>query len=411
MTRVNRVDIGTLAAPVKRADGTIVVDARLSRSGIYTYRKADGSETREYRPEQNVSDPHSLASFVGRPVTNDHPPGMLDASNAKLFAVGAVLDSPHFDGQYVQAKISIYDAATIAQMEAGKRQVSCGYECDLDETPGVTPDGHRYDAIQTNIVGNHVAIVQDGRAGAGASVRMDASYMIVGNEIKELATQPVVACNSDTNKLGFSSMSTSKIDANEALVALEAQRLDAVNNLEIARKDASDQKTRADVAEGKVIELQKALDEATAKNAAASKAFETEVLAKETARADSAERLVADFNSKFAAAVSARVSLERRAVVVMGSDFRMDDMTDRQIMAAVVTKLDHTADVSDKVEDGIINGRFLTITDRHASTARELAAIAQANVSAQRADAKSAAAKKPSWMEPLPTNALKNVSK
>ena len=39
------------------------------------------------------------------------------------------------------------------------RELSCGYYCDLDETPGEY-EGQRYDARQRNIRGNHLALVE-----------------------------------------------------------------------------------------------------------------------------------------------------------------------------------------------------------------------------------------------------------
>ena len=59
-----------------------------------------------------------------------------------------------------------------AAVEAGKHQLSVGYHADLDETPG-SWRGERYDAVQRNIRGNHLAIVDQGRAGPAAAIRID----------------------------------------------------------------------------------------------------------------------------------------------------------------------------------------------------------------------------------------------
>src|SRR5690606_25874157 len=56
-----------------------------------------------------------------------------------------------------------------------RREVSCGYRCLVDETPGVTPEGERYDRVQRRIRYNHVAIVPEGRAGEAVALRMDAA--------------------------------------------------------------------------------------------------------------------------------------------------------------------------------------------------------------------------------------------
>ncbi|MGB1276011.1 MAG: DUF2213 domain-containing protein, partial [Nannocystaceae bacterium] len=62
------------------------------------------------------------------------------------------------------------DKATIEAIESGKRQVSNGYMADYDMTPGVTPDGQEYDAVQRNIRGNHIAIVDRARCGPVCAV-------------------------------------------------------------------------------------------------------------------------------------------------------------------------------------------------------------------------------------------------
>lgn len=176
--RVHRIDLAALKPPTRRADGTLVADALLTRTGVFTYRNPDGSERKEYRPPREVFDQKSLDSFKLVPITDDHPPTMLTANNARQYAVGAVGENVRRAGSHVAATIAVHDAGTIAKMDAGKSQVSCGYDCELDETPGVSPEGERYDAVQTAIVGNHLAIVHNARAGSTAAVRMDAAVMV-----------------------------------------------------------------------------------------------------------------------------------------------------------------------------------------------------------------------------------------
>jgi hypothetical protein len=68
----------------------------------------------------------------------------------------------------------ITDSDAIAALEAGRSELSCGYTADVVIEPG-TWQGQRYDAKQTNIRGNHVALVDAGRAGPTCSIRMDAA--------------------------------------------------------------------------------------------------------------------------------------------------------------------------------------------------------------------------------------------
>jgi hypothetical protein len=180
VTRVYRTDIATLRPVERRADGTIRVDAHLTKTGVFQYMQRDGSVRRELRLPEDVFDTASMSSFEGVPVTNDHPPGMLTAKNARQFQVGSALGTPIRDEDHMRGRLAVTDADTIGAMESGKTQVSCGYTCDCVEKPGVHPLYGVYDAIQKNIRGNHVAIVDRARAGITAAARMDGMMVLDG---------------------------------------------------------------------------------------------------------------------------------------------------------------------------------------------------------------------------------------
>lgn len=199
---VYRTDIGSLRPVERRDDGTIVVDAYLTKCGVFPYRQQDGSTKFELRLPEDVFDSASMKSFEGRVVTNNHPPGMVDARTAREYAVGCLLGVPTRDGDHMRGRLSVYDEQTVGDMESGKLQVSNGYTCDTVETPGIHPIYGKYDAIQKNIRGNHVAIVDRARAGVTASARMDAEracgMMVLepGTEIALGVDALSAACNS-----------------------------------------------------------------------------------------------------------------------------------------------------------------------------------------------------------------------
>lgn len=178
--KAQRVDMGTLRPVTRRDDGTVVCDAYLTRCGVLEYMQPDGSVRRELRPHDEVADPSSLATLEGRPVTDDHPSHMLSADDATHFARGAVAAGAKMDGEHVCSRLSAWDGNLVRKMDSGVQQLSCGYECDLDETPGVDPKYGRYDAIQRNIKYNHVAVLEHGRAGT-ARVRMDGAGIQIGD--------------------------------------------------------------------------------------------------------------------------------------------------------------------------------------------------------------------------------------
>ena len=153
------------------ADGYLVADVKAARVGIQLYSgkeagRPEMATVRVYRPEAEVFKDEAMASFTTVPVTLDHPPVMVSSKNWRKYAVGFTSESVARDGGFIRVPLAVKDAAAIEAINAGKRELSCGYTCDLEFQSGKTSDGEEYDAIQTNIRGNHLAIVRAGRAGS-----------------------------------------------------------------------------------------------------------------------------------------------------------------------------------------------------------------------------------------------------
>ena len=120
-----------------------------------------------FREESEVFKPAAVASFEGKPVTDDHPPVGVDASNYASYTKGTVQNvrrGSGADGDKLVCDLVVYDAVLIAKIDAGKREISCGYECKYIEM-----DDGTYE--QVDIIGNHVAVVEEGRAGHEVSIR------------------------------------------------------------------------------------------------------------------------------------------------------------------------------------------------------------------------------------------------
>lgn len=146
-------------------EGYLIDTPVVGRVGIQMYRNADGSIRRELRPPEEVFKADSLATFAGKPVTDEHPGEPVTSKNAKRLAVGIMHAEGRQDGDNVVAQITVFDDQMIDKiLNGGKRELSLGYKVDLEETPGEW-DGQPYDAIQRNIRVNHLAIVPRGRAG------------------------------------------------------------------------------------------------------------------------------------------------------------------------------------------------------------------------------------------------------
>lgn len=159
------------------SDGYLYRQGNLARTGIQEYLAHElgipGMDAmrvvRLYRPPEEVFDPTSMASFDGKPVTVDHPSVLVTSDNWKAFAVGDVSNIGR-NGNFMTAKVALKDKAAIDALSSGKRELSNGYNFQLDMTPGTTPDGQAYDGVQRNIRGNHIALVSAARCGSACRI-------------------------------------------------------------------------------------------------------------------------------------------------------------------------------------------------------------------------------------------------
>lgn len=120
-----------------------------------------------YREEDEVFKPAAMASFEGKPVTDDHPPKEVTPDNFGAYMKGAVQNvrrGTGEDAEHVICDLVIYDAGLIQKIKHGKREVSCGYDCKYIDNGDST-------YTQADIIGNHVAIVDSGRAGKEVSIK------------------------------------------------------------------------------------------------------------------------------------------------------------------------------------------------------------------------------------------------
>ena len=155
--------------------GYLEAFARTARTGTQQYLgsevgRPDLSVVTVYRDQAEVFSKRSLQTFSKIPVTNDHPGQPVTADNWKNVAVGTTGDDVLRDGEYLKIGLKITDASAVKAVSDGKRELSVGYTCVLVWEDGIAPDGTPYQAKQTEITADHVAIVQRGRAGTKARI-------------------------------------------------------------------------------------------------------------------------------------------------------------------------------------------------------------------------------------------------
>lgn len=169
-----------LDAPRRTADGYMVVRSRAARLGTYAYDGAEIDPNNEHglrdagmvnvlRDENTVFDAAAVRSFIGKPVTDDHPSQPVNAGNWRDVARGMVMGAMR-DGDYLAFDLLLTDAGLIQKIEDGKRGLSNGYSATLEFGDFKGPNGEKAVARQTALFGNHIACVGAGRAGPACHI-------------------------------------------------------------------------------------------------------------------------------------------------------------------------------------------------------------------------------------------------
>ncbi len=328
-----RLDVGKLESPKITPQGFIKVDGLPTRAGIFEYMMPDGSMKRELRHPQDVFSADSVATLNDLIVTNDHPPVPVDASNSKQFSVGHTCAPAEQMDNFLKSKFLITDAEAIQMVVSGmKQELSCGYFCDIDGTPG-TWEGQPYDSRQLNIRYNHVAIVKEGRAGPDARIKTDSvdggsqGYMIVDK--KSCAENKNMAISSpsteETNEQGESQMAIKiKIDSveyelSDALAPFAKAVADKIDSLQVLTEQLKFVKAELETKQGKIDGLQTELQKKDAEVADAKKALPSE--------------------KEMVKLAKARLEVEGVAKKVLGDGFEMDSIDTIDIKKQVIEKV------------------------------------------------------------------------
>lgn len=170
LRKVKRIDSIPISETFIDDDGFFHDTPIVTSTGIFEYALPDGGVRRELRLPEYVFEKKSLESYVGRPIIITHNAGEVTKDNVKDEIVGTILSEGFRDGNDVRCKVIIHDMNSVKKIPY--RELSLGYNLDLIEESGVW-EGQKYDAIQTNIRINHLAIVDSARAGEQAHLNLD----------------------------------------------------------------------------------------------------------------------------------------------------------------------------------------------------------------------------------------------
>lgn len=153
--------------------------SNISKANVCPYygREIPGHEELGLDPDKIYRlyrDPEELKkaapTFNNIPILCIHTPDF-PGDPPREYRVGSTHSSASFDGTYLANGLSIWDNSAIAGIETEEqKELSSSYQYRADMTPGEAPDGEAFDGVMRDIVGNHVALVETGRAGADVVV-------------------------------------------------------------------------------------------------------------------------------------------------------------------------------------------------------------------------------------------------
>lgn len=193
-------------------DGRLHVEnCAISKATVNPYlgREIPGSDALGLDPDRvyyMLRDPAELAraadSFTNLQLLAAHV-GVSASSPRQDITVGTVGDV-YFDAPYLRTRLlTVWAADAIAAIKARTQcELSCSYRYRADMTPGDYA-GMKYDGVMRDIIGNHVALVEEGRAGPDVVV---SDSKPKGAQMKTFpkltaALAPFLAAGADLNAL------------------------------------------------------------------------------------------------------------------------------------------------------------------------------------------------------------------
>ena len=289
----------------------------ISKAGVFEYRGAQipgaphpDKMYRVLRPEEELNDPEAIDSFKLLPWIDNHVmlgegAGLMPAE--KKGVQGVIGQDVHFENGTLYGNLKVFSNALADLIEAGKKELSCGYRCTYDWTPGVW-NGQSYDAVQRNIRGNHIALVKNGRMGPDVAVldHSDTDRFVFTCdstfEVKNMADENMKPDAAE----GAGNEGASLQDLRDQFAAF-LPKLDEVLKIAAAVKAALGEEEAAEAAEGSENEA----EDAEGMAAAAAAGAEREENAAENAEAkdkDDNEKAPAMDEAALARAVSTRIA-------------------------------------------------------------------------------------------------------
>lgn len=180
-------------------NGFITIEKNpISKSGVFDYLGSNISSELDpnkiykvWRPEAELNNADTIESFKLVPWIPYHEMIGEDFTPAENVGVqGITGEDVVYENGTLFSKLKIIGEDLKRQIEAGLKELSCGFRCKWDLTAGITPSGEPYDVVQRNIRGNHLASVPEGRMGSEVAVMDRAVFALDHLDLNNVETNP-----------------------------------------------------------------------------------------------------------------------------------------------------------------------------------------------------------------------------
>ena len=303
-------------------NGFVSVEKRpISKVGVFDYLGSSiGADDpnkiyRVYRSADELSNKETIDSFKLVPLIDDHEMLGTDGTPAEKKGVqGTTGEDIYFDDDTLFGNLKVYSDALKTLIDGGKKDLSLGYRCEYEFKDGVF-NGEKYDAIQTNLRGNHVALVDNGRMGKEVSVCDSAIITFDNSDVIKIGEKPKM----DEELKKILSELTAKVDALSEKIKVE----EVVEDAEEVVEDTKEAEDKEVVEDTKEAEGKEVADMEEEKKAVAQDAMDAKIALKEEFK--SRDRLASEISK------------------VVGS-FDHLDMDFKEVVAYGLDKIDIKAD-------------------------------------------------------------------
>ncbi|MBJ1785717.1 DUF2213 domain-containing protein [Enterococcus faecalis] len=272
----------------------------ITRPGVFPYRRTDGGLSMEAKLPDELFSKTTVLSANAKPMTDDHPTEPVTAANYNKYSKGMTHNDAHVLDNKLLVSFTITDAETIKKINDGKRELSIGFQADVTKETGVY-NGMQYDSVQRNMQINHIAIVDEGRAGHEVAIRGDSAAFMIDTKDKQTGGSNMPKLIIDSKEYEVDPVVKANYDAMQAKLDAAEQRSSNVEKLEGER----------DALKAQIDKLNKEIDEAK----------------KKEVTANALDKRVQD-----------RVDLINKAQKFLGDSVDFTGKSDREIKESVIAK-------------------------------------------------------------------------